>query len=72
MKKILIAATLIGVFAAPALAMDSYYVLFDKAKKTCVMSRSAPSDTEKFSMMGVYGSEANAHMAMAGMSACHR
>jgi hypothetical protein len=40
MKKILIAATLIGVFAAPALAMDSYYVLFDKAKKTCVMSGS--------------------------------
>jgi hypothetical protein len=72
MKKILIAATLIGVFAAPALAMDSYYVLFDKAKKTCVMARSAPSDTEKFSMMGVYGSEANAHMAMAGMTACHK
>jgi hypothetical protein len=72
MKKLLIASILIGAFAAPALAMDSYYILFDKTKKTCVMSRTAPSDTEKFSMMGVYGSEANAHMAMKGMTACHR
>ncbi len=34
------------------------------------MARSAPTDTEKFSMMGVYGSEADAHMAMKGMMAC--
>lgn len=70
MKKILIAAALVGVFAAPALAKDNYYVVFDKAKKSCFMSRTAPSDTEKFSMMGIYGSEANAHMAMTGMMAC--
>jgi len=72
MKKLLIAATLVGVFASPVLAKDSYYIVFDKAKKTCFMSRTAPSDTEKFSMMGIYGSEANAHMAMVGMTACHK
>ena len=70
MKKYLLAATLIGAFAAPVLAMDSYYVVFDKATKTCSMSKSAPTDTEKFSMMGIYGSEADAHMAMKGMMAC--
>jgi len=70
MKKFLIAATLIGAFAAPALAMDSFYVMFDNTTKKCTMARSAPTDTEKFSMMGIYGSEADAHMAMSGMMAC--
>lgn len=72
MKKLLIAATLVSVFATPVLAKDSYYIVFDKTKHTCFMSRTAPSDTEKFSMMGIYGSEANAHMAMAGMMACRK
>jgi len=70
MKKFLIAATLISAFAAPALAMDSFYVMFDNQTKKCTMARTAPSDTEKFSMMGIYGSEADAHMAMKGMMAC--
>ncbi len=34
MKKILIAATLIAAFAAPALAMDSFYIMFDKTTKS--------------------------------------
>jgi len=34
------------------------------------MVRTPPTDTEKFSMMGQYNSEADAHMAMAGMTAC--
>jgi hypothetical protein len=72
MKKYLLAATLIGAFAAPVLAMDSYYIVFDKTTKTCSMSRSAPTDTEKFSMMGTYGSEADAKMAMAGMTRCNK
>ncbi len=70
MKKILIAATLIGAFATPALAMDSFYIVFDNKSKKCTMARSAPTDTEKFSMMGIYGSEADAHMAMKGMTKC--
>jgi hypothetical protein len=70
MKKLLIAATLIGAFATPALAMDSFYIVFDKTTKKCSMTRSAPTDTEKFSMMGIYGSEADAHMAMSGMTRC--
>jgi hypothetical protein len=61
---LLIAATLIGVFANPALAIDKYYIVFDKTKKTCFMSRTAPSETEKFSMMGIYGSEADALLAV--------
>ncbi|HEX9753071.1 MAG TPA: hypothetical protein VGA46_06440 [Methyloceanibacter sp.] len=72
MKKYLLAATLICAFAVPVVAADSFYIVFDKTTKTCSMARSAPTDTEKFSMMGIYGSEADAHMAMAGMTKCKR
>ena len=72
MKKYLLAATLICAFAIPVVAADSFYIVFDKTTKTCSMARSAPTDTEKFSMMGIYGSEADAHMAMAGMTKCKR
>ena len=70
MKKYILTAALIGAFAVPAYAADSFYVVFDKETKTCSVSRTAPSETEKFSMMGIYGSEANAKMAMAGMMQC--
>lgn len=72
MKKYILAATLICAFAVPVVAADSFYIVFDKTTKTCSMARSAPTDTEKFSMMGIYGSEADAHMAMAGMTKCKR
>lgn len=69
MRKYLLAAALIGAFAVPAYA-GSFYVMFDKATKKCSIATTAPSETEKFSMMGIYGSEANAKMAMAGMMKC--
>jgi hypothetical protein len=71
MKPYLLAATLICAFAAPVLAgAGPFYIIFDKTTKTCSMSRTPPTETEKFSMMGQYGSEADAKMAMAGMTAC--
>jgi hypothetical protein len=72
MTKSLIAAMLIGAFTVPAFAAvgGPFYIVFDKTTKTCSMAKSAPTDTEKFSMMGQYGSEADAKMAMAGMTAC--
>jgi len=69
MKKYILAAALIGAFAVPAYA-GSFYVMFDHATKKCSVATAAPSETEKFSMMGIYGSEANAKMAMAGMMQC--
>jgi hypothetical protein len=69
MKKYLLAATLIAAFAVPASAA-SYYVMFNNATKQCSISRTPPSETEKFSMMGIYGSELDAKTAMAGMMKC--
>ena len=73
MKKCLLAATLVCAFAVPVLAnAGPFYIVFDKSTKTCSMSRTAPTDTEKFSMMGQYNSEADATMAMSGMTKCNR
>jgi hypothetical protein len=69
MKKYILAAALIGTFVVPAYA-GSFYVMFNKETKQCSIATTAPSETEKFSMMGIYGSEANAKMAMAGMMQC--
>jgi len=54
------------VVAEQALAMGPFYVMFDNTMKKCVMSRTAPSDTAKFAMMGSYETEADANMAMKG------
>jgi len=69
MKNYILAAALIGAFTVPAYA-GSYYVMFNNKTKTCSIATAAPTETEKFSMMGIYGSEANAKMAMAGMMHC--
>jgi len=70
MKKYFLAATLIAAFAVPASAA-SYYIMFDKVTKKCSIGRGTPpTETEKFSMMGIYGSELNAKMAMVGMTEC--
>lgn len=70
MKKLILAATLIASFAAPALAMGPFYVMFDNTSKKCSIVKEPPTDTAKFAMMGEYGSEADAKMAMKGMMSC--
>ncbi len=69
MKKHVLAAVLVGLFAAPASAA-TFYVMFDKTAKKCSIATTQPTETEKFSMMGQYGSEQAAKEAMAGMKEC--
>ena len=71
MRRTLIVATLIAAFATPALAMGPFYIVFDKQAGKCTMVREAPSDTAKFAMMGEYKTEADAKMAMHGMTKCN-
>jgi hypothetical protein len=70
MQKYLLAAILIGAFAVPAYAAE-FHVMFDKTTKKCSVSKTPPTETE-FSMMGIYGSEADAMMAMKGMTKCNK
>ena len=52
MKKYLAAAVLIVSFAAPILAADTFYIMFDKTAKKCSVTKSATTPSEQFSMMG--------------------
>ncbi|GFO83053.1 hypothetical protein [Methyloceanibacter sp.] len=70
MKKTLIVAATIAAVATPALAMGPFYIVFDKAAGKCTMTQTAPTDTAKFAMMGEYKTEADAKMAMHGMTKC--
>jgi hypothetical protein len=45
MKKYLLAATLIAAFAVPASAKP-HYIMYNKATKTCSISKTAPSERE--------------------------
>jgi hypothetical protein len=71
MKNYLIAAALIAGFASPALSADGFYIMFDKTAKKCSVNKGTPpTPTEQFSMMGQYGSEAEAMTAMSKMKEC--
>ena len=69
MKRFVTAALLIGMSAVPAYA-KTFYVMFNKETKQCSIATSAPTETEKFSMMGQYGSELAAKQAMSKMKEC--
>jgi hypothetical protein len=70
MKTLLLAATLIGTLAIPVSAADTFCVMFDKTAKKCSVSKTPPTPTEQFSMMGQYGSEQEAMTAMRPMPEC--
>jgi hypothetical protein len=67
MQKYLIAAALVVSFAAPALA-EQFYVAFDPASHKCSMMHSQPPASMK--VLGTYGSQDEAHKAMASMKEC--
>ena len=56
MKTFLLTAMLISSLAVSASAADTFYVMFNKTTKKCSVSTTPPTETEKFSMMGQYGS----------------
>ena len=52
MKKHIIAAVLIGAFAAPALADTGFYIVFDSMTKKCATMTTKPTDMSRYKMMG--------------------
>lgn len=69
MKKYLIAAALIVGFSVPALAVETFYVMFDNSMKGCSIMTTEPTGS-KYKMMGKYGSKADAEKAMHSMKEC--
>src|SRR5262245_12030930 len=70
MKKFLVAAVVIASFAAPAFAVETYFIMFDNTMKGCTIMNSEPSDTQRYKLMGKYGSKAEAETAMHSMKGC--
>ena len=74
MKKYLIAAALIVGFSVPALAVETFYIMFDNTMKgkpgACSIMTSEPTDKNRYTMMGKYGSKADAETAMHSMKDC--
>ena len=54
----------------PALAVETFYVMFDNTMKGCTIMTSEPSDKQRYKMMGKYGSKADAETAMHSMKEC--
>jgi hypothetical protein len=73
MKKFLIAATLVAGFSAPALAVGTFYIMFDNSMKgkpgACSITTSKSAGA-KYKMMGEYTSKADAQSAMKSMKEC--
>ncbi len=73
MQKYLVAAALIVGFCAPALAVETFYIMFDNTMKgqkgACQIMTSKPSDA-KYKMMGEYKSKGDAEAAMKTMADC--
>ena len=65
MKKYLIAVALIVSVAAPALAVETNFIMFDNTMKGCVIMTTEPTDKARYKMMGKYGTKAEAEAAMA-------
>jgi hypothetical protein len=73
MKKYLVVAALVAGFATPALAVETFYVMFDNTMKgkpgACSVMTTKPTDA-KYKMMGEYKSKADADAAMKTMKEC--
>ena len=70
MNKHLIAVALIVGIAAPALAVETNFIMYDNTMKGCVIMTTEPTDTARYKMMGKYGTKAEAETAMAAMKEC--
>ena len=70
MKKYLIAAALIVGFSVPALAVETFYIMYDNTMKGCSIMTSEPTDKQRYKMMGKYGSMGYAESARDSMMDC--
>jgi hypothetical protein len=73
MKKYLLSAALVASFAAPAFAVETFYIMFDNSMKgqpgACKVMTSKPSGAN-YKSMGEYKSQAEADAAMKTMKEC--
>lgn len=70
MQRYLIAAVLVVCFAAPVLADETFYIIFDNTLKGCTIATAEPTDKIRYKVLGKYNSNAEAAKAIASMKQC--
>ena len=70
MQKRLIVALLVVIFTAPALAAETFYIIFDDTLKGCTIATAEPTDKIRYNVLGRYKSNAEAAKAIASMKQC--
>jgi hypothetical protein len=70
MQRYFIAAMLVICWAAPVLAEETFYIVFDSTMKGCTIVTTEPTDKARYKVVGKYESNAEAEKAIASMKEC--
>jgi hypothetical protein len=70
MQKYFIAAMLAVCLAAPVLAEETFYIVYDSTLKGCTIVTTEPTDKARYRVVGKYKSDAEAEKAIASMKEC--
>jgi hypothetical protein len=70
MQKYFIAAMLVVCLAAPVLAEETFYIVYDNTLKGCTIVTTEPTDKARYRVVGKYKSDAEAEKAIASMKEC--
>jgi len=70
MQKYFIAAMLVVCLAAPVLAEETFYIVYDSTLKGCTLVTTEPTDKARYRVVGKYKSDAEAEKAIASMKEC--
>jgi hypothetical protein len=70
MQKYFIAAMLVVCLAAPVLAEETFYIVYDSTLKGCTILTTEPTDKARYRVVGKYKSDAEAEKAIASMKEC--
>jgi hypothetical protein len=65
-----LAAIGFGVFAAPVLASETFYIVLDNNTGKCFLATTAPSRMTRYTTLGSYETKAAARRALAKMKQC--
>jgi hypothetical protein len=70
MQRYIIAAMLVVGLAAPVLAEETFYIVYDGTMKGCTIVTTEPTDKARYKVVGTYKSNAEAEKAIASMKEC--
>jgi hypothetical protein len=70
MQRYFIAAMLVICLAAPGLAEEAFYIVYDSMMKGCTIVTTEPTDRARYKVVGKYKSNAEAQKAIASLKEC--